>query len=130
MRTRTIFAHENGKTVRKEIKAAYEIGDAVTVDDIKDAIAEYYGAPELDVKGYIGYYTDEGVFCIINSSKALKFLNTEEGQSYIEDEDGDVRYALASAHLDGLDVGYARYAIMEDGEYLIKLLENLLLNKI
>lgn len=116
MKTKILFSKQNGM-VRKEIKAAYQLGEKVVADDIKDTLVSYQGGLGLDINGIIGYLADEGSFCLINTAKAVKFLNTEAGQEYIEDEGDDenaIMYAIYAASADDEDVGFHRYDVFDD----------------
>lgn len=81
--------------------------DVITKEDVKDAMeSDWY--LQIDTPDMIAYCTDSDVFCAIDLNKAANFLNSAEGQKYMN-EYGDIYSALTEASYENPDCGMSRY---------------------
>lgn len=81
--------------------------DLITKEDIKKSIEKDWDL-SIDTPSIAAYVNDDYAFWVFYLDKAADFLNSAEGNKYIE-EIGDLKSALVEAYYNHIDCGAEKY---------------------
>ena len=92
--------------------------DLVTVNQIKDKFDDEWGLV-IDTPQVIAVADDSDRFIVVNLDEAANFLNSEDGQKYIE-EAGNSYNALLEAYDENEDCGLDMLRFSEDRREIVR----------
>lgn len=95
----------------------------VTKQMIKDAIDNQWPL-DIDTPNLIAWTTDSDAFFVVNLDKAVDYLNSPEGQPYVDDDLADLDLVLFEAWDAGQFDGMERYSFSNDLGCIIQKFED------